>query len=92
MLRQWRFKILRKFARDGEELFFGRKQRELRRLKPRPFGLFLYKPSRRRYDYVDYTGKVGKMETDVGEATMFLEMAGYIKFIEKEDCNEHFFK
>jgi len=92
MLRQWRFKIVQRFARSDGELVCSGKINRLRKLKPRPTGLFLYKPSNRRYDYVDYTGKVKGAQVEVDEKTAYLEMLGYIKFIEEVVCDEGFFK
>ena len=92
MLTQWRFKIVKRFAREGQELYCSEKYPELKKMKPRPNGLFLYRPSQRRYDYVDYTGHVRGVPSEAGEITAYLEMLGYIKFIEKIICDERFFK
>ena len=92
MLIQWRYKIVQRFARNDGELIFSQNLKKLYRLKPRPTGLFLYKPSSRRYDYVDYTGRVKGTQVEVDEMTAYLEMLGYIKFIEEIECNGEFFK
>lgn len=92
MLVQWRYKIVKRFAREGQELYCSEKYPELKRMKPRPYGLFLYRPSQRRYDYVDYTGHVKGVPSEAGDITAYLEMLGYIKFIEKKICDEEFFE
>ena len=92
MLVQWQYKITERFAREGDEILFGATYSRKKKLKPRPTGLFLYKPTGRRYDYVDYTGRVCGQEVEFCEITVYLEALGYIKFVQKVDCNEDFFR
>ena len=54
--------------------------------------MFLYKPSSRRYDYVDYSGRLKGEWVEAEERTAHLEILGYIKFIEEVECDEGFFK
>jgi hypothetical protein len=91
VLTQWRYKIVRRFARCDGELITGRKVDKLQSLKPRPRGLFLYKPTKRKYDYVDYTGRFKKQDVDVTMNTCYLETLGVIKFVEKIDCDQETF-
>ncbi len=91
MLVQWRFKVVQDFARDGDNIFVDESFERVRRMKPRPTGTFLYRPSRRRYDYVDYTGRFRKQDVDVCDTTFLLESLGLIKFIERVDCDEQSF-
>lgn len=92
MLKQWRYKIVQCFARNGCELICSQNLSKFRKLKPRPTGLFLYKPSSRRYDYVDYSGRLKGEWVEAEERTAHLEILGYIKFIEEVECDEGFFK
>ena len=82
MLKQWRFKIVKKFVIDGGEILGGSAIAKFAHKRPRPNRVFLYNPSKRRYDYVDYTGKCGGQECLIDEKTCFLEALGYIKFVE----------
>lgn len=91
MLVQWRYKVCKRFARQGTEIITGIRVKQIACSKPRPVGLFLYKPSKRRYDYVDYTGKINGSDIDVGDGTCYLELLGLIKFVEKVVCDERTF-
>ena len=88
MLTQWRYKIVERFAIVNGEIVSGKVSSKLVHIKPRPKGLFLYKPSTRKYDYVDYTGSVKGQETEVTDRTCTLEILGYIKFISSRNCGE----
>ena len=79
---------MNKFARMDGEVFTGGSHNRLRSLRPCPAGVFIYKPSQRRYDYVDYTGKFNKQDVDFCDTTWLLETLGLIKFIEKIDCDQ----
>jgi hypothetical protein len=85
MLVQWRYKVKKRFSTCGGNVYCKRKYLESRDNRF-PLGTpFLYKPSRKRYDYVDYTGRVCKCGVEASEVTQFLEFLGYIKFVEKKD-------
>jgi hypothetical protein len=87
VLIQWRYKICKGFATCGGELIDSG-LREIKYLKPRPKGLLLYNITKRKYDYVDYTGKVRGVDLDVTEFTCLLEVLGYIKFIDRRKIND----
>jgi hypothetical protein len=91
MLVQWRYKIKKKFADCKGELFTGRSYNKYRRTKPRPVRMFLYKPSKKKYDYFDYSGTAKNGGTEVSDTTCTLELLGYIKFIEKKNCDKRSF-
>ena len=85
MLKQWKYKVLEWFAIQGEEIIVGDFLSGYRGGRATPSRMFIYRPTKRKYDYVDYTGKVKGKELDVCELTCYLEILGYIKFIEAED-------
>jgi uncharacterized protein with WD repeat len=91
MLVQWRYKIVRRFGRKDGEIIVGSQVRKFMKMKPRPAGLFLYKPSKRKYDYVDYTGRFKGQDVDVNINTCYLETLGVIKFVKKVDCDRDSF-
>jgi hypothetical protein len=91
MLVQWRYKVCKRFARQGSEIITGVRVAQIAGSKPRPMGLFLYKPSKRKYDYVDYTGSYRRNGIDASDATCYLELLGLIKFVEKVQCDERTF-
>jgi len=88
MLTQWRYKIQKSFARQGEDIFDGEELQRIIHTKPRPKRLFLYKPSKKKVDYVDYTGETPLGEMEIGFFTCKLELLGYIKFVGRRICNE----
>jgi hypothetical protein len=53
--------------------------------------MFLYKPSKKKYDYFDYSGSVGNGNASISDTTCTLELLGYIKFIEKKNCDKRSF-
>jgi hypothetical protein len=91
MLVQWRYKVCKRFARQGTEIITGIRVKQIACSKPRPVGLFLYKPSKRGYDYVDYTGRYNRTEVDVSDSTCYLEALGLIKFVDRVVCDERTF-
>ena len=83
MLIQWKYKVCDKFARSNKGIIItSEKLEKFEHTKPRPDRIYLYKPTKRKYDYIDYTDSKG--EVDVCEYTMLLEIMGYIKFVEQE--------
>jgi len=90
MLVQWRFKVMCEFATCESEIYTGH-YKEFLAMKPRPERLFLYRPSSKRYDYVDYTGKTKGVKVDLCDNTPMLEFLGYIKFVDSKECNERNF-
>ena len=83
MLVQWRYKVCDKFARSDQGIIIAsEKMHKIEHTKPRPDRVFLHKPTKRRYDYVDYTDNDG--DVDVNYTTVILEFMGYIKFVERE--------
>ena len=87
MLQQWRFKVTKKFAVCDGEIYAGKTYDRIIRTKPRPFRMFLYKPSSKRYDYVDYTGRVKGGQAQLSEITPLLEFFEFIKFVDSRDCD-----
>ena len=83
MLRQWRFKICKKFTVEDGKIYGEDVTEHYLHTKPRPDGVFLYKPSKKKYDYVDYTGSGIHYGLDASDKTTTLEILGYIKYI---DC------
>ena len=86
MLVAWRYKVCRVFARNGSGLYPNADR--LLHTKPHPMGVRLYKPTKRKYDYVDYTGRYKKQEVEPNELTCILEFLGYIKFVEQQNERE----
>gem|GEM_PF-6344182 len=84
MLIQWRYKIQKPFARQGEDIIDGDRLIEIIHTKPRPDRLFICKPSKKKVDYVDYTGE----GIDIEFFTCELELLGFIKFVDRRICNE----
>lgn len=82
MLKQWRFKTCQWFAIQEGEVIVGEFLEGYRGGRARPEGMYIYKPSKRRYDYVDYTGRHKRSEVQVSDLTCILEFLGYIKFVE----------
>lgn len=91
MFVQWRFKILNRFGRKGNTIHTGRRKvneggRGIRVVDGSDV-MFVYNPSGKRYDYVDYTWS-SREETDtLSEITSTLEILGYITFVEKKEIN-----
>ena len=78
-----------KFARSSSGIIVrGDKMEKIEHTRPRPRKVFVHNPTKRRYDYVDYTGSFKQGEVEICEQTMLLEIMGYIKFIERKKCNE----
>ena len=88
MLTQWHYKVMREFATQQDRIMTGKQMIKYRVTKPRPYRLFLYKPSRRTYDYVDYSGNVKKEFVGISDKTSFLEFYGFIKFIGSSKCDK----
>lgn len=85
MLKQWRYKVCELFAIQGEEIIVGDFLKGYRGGKARPERMFIYKPTKRKYDYVDYTGRFKGKELSACDITCYLELLGYIRFVEVED-------
>ena len=85
MLVQWRYKVCEWFATCGDSIVTGEHLKQFRGGKVRPQGIQIYKPSKRRYDYVDYTGTHKRQEVPVDEITCYLEILGYIRFVEVDN-------
>lgn len=85
MLTQWRFKVCEWFAIQGEEIIVGEFLSGYRGGKVRPERMFIYRPSKRKYDYVDYSGRFKGRDLSVCDITCYLELLGYIRFVEVED-------
>ena len=85
MIKQWRYKVCEWFAIQGDEIIVGEFLSGYRGGRATPEKMFIYKPTKRKYDYVDYTGRFKKKEVDFCEITCYLELLGYIRFIEVED-------
>lgn len=75
--------MCRVFARSGGGLYPN--AHSLLHTKPHPVGVRLYKPSKRKYDYVDYTGVYKQQNVEPSELTCILEFLGYIKFVESSN-------
>lgn len=84
MIVEWRYKVLKVFAREGEDLIPCRVARVMWRHKPHPVGVFLYRPTKRMYDFVEYTGRCKGRDVEGSYLTCALEMLGYIKFVGKK--------
>ena len=78
--------MCRVFARNGSGLYPD--AQSLLHTKPHPRGVKLYKPSKKRYDYVDYTGVYKSQSVEPSELTCILEFLGYIKFVEQQNERE----
>lgn len=85
MLKQWRYKVCEWFAIQGEEIVVGDFLKGYRGGKARPERMFIYKPTKRKYDYVDYTGRFKGKELSACDTTCYLELLGYIRFVGVED-------
>jgi hypothetical protein len=92
MLVQWRYKICKKFARCNGEIKGHRTVRKFEHTKPIPDKVFLYKPTQKKYDYIDYTGEYGDKDTDISDDTVMLEVLGYIKFVSSKKCDGTVFR
>ena len=88
MLVIWRFKVQKLFAIQGDSIVVGKHLNTYRGGKAKPRKMYIYKPSRYRYDYVDYTGRVSRTEVDAHDLTCELEFLGYIKFVESSNERE----
>lgn len=85
MLVQWRYKVCKKFANNQGAITGGGEFRKREKVGLTIGKAFLYKPTKRGYDYVDYTGRVCKCDSELSEMTLFLEFMGYIKFIGRKN-------
>ena len=81
MIVQWRFKVCECFAIYNDEIVRGDYLYGYRGGRATPSGMRVYRPSRRQWDFVDYTGKYKKTELDIKEITCILEVLGIIKFV-----------
>ena len=88
MLKQWRFKVCDKFATLDGEVIYGDRVKAIQHTKPFPERFLLYKPTARKYDYVDYSGRILKTDVEIAYKTCELEFLGYIKFISSTECDE----
>lgn len=86
MLVTWKFKVCKLFAIHNGEVVTGKFLNGYRGGRAKPEGMYIYKPSQSKYDYVDYTDKSGRV--DASELTCVLEFLGYIKFVEQQDERE----
>lgn len=87
MLVQWRYKICKKFARCDGEIKGHKTVRKYEHTKPIPDKVFLYKPTQKKYDYIDYTGECKGGVADISDDTIMLEVLGYIKFVSSNKCD-----
>jgi len=92
MLVQWKYKIIKKFAVERGRIVDKSRMVKIEHTKPYPDGFNLYRPTKRKYDYVDYTGRYKGVNVDFSDYTTLLEFFGYIKFIEKMDCDGRVFE
>lgn len=86
MLYQWRYKILRRFGTLEGGIVKGEELSLIVGSKPRPKGFRLYKPTRKRFDFVDYTGNEFGKNVERDEITTLLIGEKYIQYIEKKLC------
>jgi hypothetical protein len=84
MLYQWRYKVLRFFGVVKGWVVIESRLDDMVGTKPRPSGLMLYKPTKRKYDYFDYSGNELGENVELCETTKTLLKKGYIKFINKK--------
>lgn len=91
MLKQWRYKVCEKFATIDGEIISGDDVTVLQHTKPYPDRFLLYKPSQKKYDYVDYTGRINKQDAFIAENTCILEVMGFIKFISSREIGKGIF-
>lgn len=92
MLIQWRYKIVRKFGKMGDAIMDGDRLNRIEHTKPYPDRFFLYRVSKRKYDYVDYSGIYKDVDTNLSDLTALLEFLGYIKYVDSKSCDEGVFK
>jgi len=92
MLVQWRYKIRGKFGVLDGTLIEGKMLEDIIHSKPRPNRFFIYRASKRKYDYVDYTGVFKGKEVEPSFTTLMLEFLGYISYIDNQECNGRVFK
>lgn len=88
MLTQWKYKIVQKFTIDNGEIHGPEVTNHYLHTKPRPDGVFLYKPTKKGYDYVDYTGCGKHEDVDISDKTFKLEILGYIKYVSRRKCDD----
>lgn len=88
MLVQWRYKIQKCFAIQDGEILKGDYLLSYRGGKAKPEGMYIHKPTRRKWDFVDYTGRFKGQDLDFEELTCILEMLGFIKFVESSNGQE----
>jgi len=81
MIVQWKYKVCRLFAVEGEDIVLGEYLDGYRGGRACPKGMHIYRPTQRRYDFVDYTGRGKHKDLEFCETTCILEMLGYIKFV-----------
>lgn len=91
MLTQWKYRVCKKFATIDGEIISGDDMKLIQGCKPFPDRFFLYKPSHRQYDYVDYTGRIKKQNATISEKTCILEMLGFIKFVSSKQIGTGYF-
>lgn len=85
MIVQWRYKVCKIFALHDGEVLIGERLKKYRGGNGKPRGMFIHKPTKRKYDYVDYTGRILKTDLEFCEETCILELLGYIKFVESSN-------
>jgi len=85
MLNEYRYKIKDMFVTYKGEVYVGKDRiRKLRYSKPRPRGMFFYKPTKKKYDYFDYTGwELGERVLQC-ELTHRLLKMGLIDFVSRK--------
>ena len=84
--------MTKKFTITPKGILGGEATEKLSHTKPHPGGFFLYKPSHRKFDYVDYTGTGKHRSIDFLDKTYILEILGCIKYISSKKCHEGSFK
>jgi hypothetical protein len=92
VLTQWRYKICKKFADCNGQINGSRVVSKFEHTKPIPNRVFLYKPTGKKYDYVDYTGRVKGERIDISDKTFMLEVLGYIKYVSRKKCDGSVFR
>lgn len=83
----WRYKVIKRFANVNGEIRGEEFYDKIVRVREKKGRIFLYRPSSRRYDYLDYSGVACGQCVAVSELTPVLEFLGYIKFVERKEVN-----
>jgi len=82
MLTQYRYKIIEPFVIKDGVILKVKKWKKTGR-ESMPFGMHCYKPSKRRWDYVDYTGDSYYGQINKAESTRELVDRGWLVYIDR---------